>query len=102
MQEAYDDCTTLADNSGGIAVTDTHEPNAAIRRIADDRAAYYLLGYYSTNTLFDGVLRKISVTVKGKAIRARREYRAPTGVQIAGRASRPAAAAPKAEQGGPA
>ena len=41
-------------------------------RIADDMAAYYVLGYYTTNTRFDGGLRKITVRLKGKAIRARR------------------------------
>jgi hypothetical protein len=45
-------------------VTDTNDLNAAFRRIADDLAAYYLLGYYTTNTRFDGGLRKITVRLK--------------------------------------
>jgi hypothetical protein len=50
-----------------------------------------VLGYYTTNTKWDGGLRKIQVREKktGKTIRARREYRAPTPEEIA------ALAAPK-------
>lgn len=42
-----------------------------------------MLGYYTTNTKFDGGIRKITVKVKGQKIRARREYRAPTEAEIA-------------------
>ena len=105
VTRAYDDLKSLADETGGIAVTNTNDLNAAFRRIADDLAAYYLLGYYTTNTKFDGGLRKITVKVKpgGKAIRARREYRAPTEAEIAAMASpAPAPTAARAETGPPA
>ena len=65
---------------------------------------HYLLGYYSTNTKFDGTLRRITVRTKanGKAVRARREYRAPTQAEIAAMANtRPAPPAP-VETGPPA
>jgi hypothetical protein len=58
-----------------------------MKRIADDLAAYYVLGYYTTNTKWDGGVRKISVKAKGTAIRARRQYRAPTEAEIAALAS---------------
>ena len=99
MTNAYNDLKSLADETGGIAVTDTNDLNAGFRRIADDLAAYYLLGYYTTNTKFDGGLRKISVKLKGQAIRARREYRAPTEAEIAAMANPAPAAVPM--QGGP-
>jgi VWFA-related protein len=83
VRAAYDDLISLSDGTGGTAVTDTNDLNAGFRRIADDLAAYYLLGYYTTNTKFDGGVRKITVKVKGDAIRARREYRAPTEAEIA-------------------
>jgi VWFA-related protein len=103
MRAAYDDLKSLADNTGGIAVTDTNDLSGAFRRIADDLAAYYLLGYYTTNTKFDGGLRKITVRLKSnrKAIRARREYRAPTEAEIAAMAS-PAPAPTRVEAGPPA
>jgi VWFA-related protein len=103
MRNAYDDLKALADNTGGIASIDTNDLGAMFRRIADDLAAYYLLGYYTTNTKFDGGMRKITVKVKpgGKAIRARREYRAPTEAEIAAMAA-PAPAAARADAGPPA
>jgi len=103
MRAAYDDLRSLSDATGGISVTDTNDLNAAFRRIADDLAAYYLLGYYTTNTKFDGGLRKITVKVKPerKTIRARREYRAPTEAEIAAMAA-PAPAAARADAGPPA
>jgi len=97
VQAGYEDLRALAQNTDGVAVTDTNDLNGGMRRIADDLAAYYLLGYYSTNTKFDGAVRKITVRTKsnGKAVRARREYRAPTEAEIAAlSAPRPAAPAP--------
>jgi VWFA-related protein len=91
---AYDDLKSLADETDGLAVTNTNDLNAGFRRIADDLAAYYVLGYYTTNTKFDGGIRKISVKVKGSAIRARREYRAPTEAEIAAMANPVRAPAP--------
>ncbi len=91
MKAAYNDLKSLAEETDGIAVTDTNDLNAGFRRIADDLAAYYVLGYYTTNTKFDGGIRKITVKLKGKPIRARRQYRAPTEDEIAMMAQRAAA-----------
>jgi hypothetical protein len=103
MTNAYDDLKSLADETDGLAVTDTNDLNAGFRRIADDLAAYYVLGYYTTNTKFDGGIRKITVRVKGSgnAIRARRQYRAPTEAEIAAIAN-PAPASVRADAGPPA
>src|SRR4029079_9930615 len=59
----------------------------------------YVLGYYTTNTNFDGGLRKISVRYKanGKAVRARRRYRARSQAEMAALA---ATAATAGGQGG--
>jgi hypothetical protein len=50
-----------------------------MRRIVDDVSAYYLLGYYSTNTKLDGRFRRIEVKMKtpGLEVHARRGYVAP-------------------------
>jgi VWFA-related protein len=103
MQDAYDDLRSLADETDGIAVQNTNDLNAGFRRIADDLAAYYVLGYYTTNTNFDGGLRNIKVRYKstGKDVRARRQYRAPTRQEIAAlaaSAARPAQAGPSPVQ----
>jgi VWFA-related protein len=80
-----DDLMSLAHDTDGIAVVDTNDLDAGMRKIAADLRAYYLLGYYTTNTKWDGGLRKISVRYKanGKAVRARRQYRAPTQAEFA-------------------
>jgi VWFA-related protein len=85
MTAAYDDLESLADETDGIAVTNTNDLNAGFKRIADDLAAYYVLGYYTTNTNFDGGLRNIKVRYRatGKDVRARRQYRAPPREEIA-------------------
>src|SRR5204863_3608929 len=46
--------------------------------------SYYVLGYYTTNTTWDGQVRSIKVRLKpkGKTVRARRQYRAPTEAEI--------------------
>ena len=104
VKAAYDDLKTLAENTDGLALPDTNDLNAAFKRIADDLAAYYVLGYYTTNTKFDGGVRKITVKLKGQPIRARRQYRAPTEAEIAMLAQRgtaPASSTAAAEPTGP-
>jgi VWFA-related protein len=51
-----------------------------LRQIADDLSAYYLLGYYSTNTAQDGRFRKIEVKIPQRdvSLTARRGYLAPS------------------------
>jgi VWFA-related protein len=82
-----DNIIALAHETDGIAIVNTNDLTGGMKTIADDIAAYYVLGYYTTNTKFDGGIRKISVRLKGNAIRARREYRAPTEAEIAAMAS---------------
>ncbi|HVL66554.1 MAG TPA: VWA domain-containing protein [Vicinamibacterales bacterium] len=71
---------TLAGNTDGIAVVNSNDIEKGLRRMADDLTSYYLLGYYSTNTKFDGRFRQIRVTVDrpGIEVRARRGYKAAT------------------------
>ncbi|HXT68395.1 MAG TPA: VWA domain-containing protein [Vicinamibacterales bacterium] len=71
---------TLAENTDGIAVLNTNDIGAGMKRIVDDVSAYYLLGYYSTNTTHDGRYRRIDVKTKapGLTVRARRGYVAPS------------------------
>jgi VWFA-related protein len=84
----------LADETDGISVVNMNDIKSGLKKIANDMPAYYLLGYYTTNTKWDGRQREIKVKLKstGKTIRARREYRAPSEADIA--AMRAAAAAP--------
>jgi hypothetical protein len=89
---------TLAENTDGIAVVDTNATARGLKEIADSLSSYYLLGYYSTNTSFDGKFRSIEVKTKrsGVSISARRGYFAPTEAMAKGAGnastSRPASA----------
>jgi VWFA-related protein len=80
VTERVDTLRTLAENTDGIAIVNTNDLNAGLKRIVDDVSAYYLLGYYSTNTKFDGRVRTIQVRMKtpGLSVRARRSYLAPS------------------------
>ena len=82
---------TLADNTDGIAVVQTNDLAAGMKRIVDDVSAYYLLGYYSTNTTHDGRYRRIEVkTAKPNVrMRARRGYFAPSNKPERGAAIAP-------------
>lgn len=88
---------TLASATDGIAVLNSNDIDAGLRRVVDDLSAYYLIGYYSTNTRLDGRFRsvKVSVTRPGVTVRTRRGYVAPTReeVEARGTASRDETAA---------
>jgi VWFA-related protein len=102
VNRANDDLRSLASETDGLAIVNTNDMNAGFKRIADDLAAYYVLGYYTTNTKFDGGVRTIKVRLKAnnQVVRARRQYRAPTEAEIAalsaGSAGGRSAAAPSA------
>jgi VWFA-related protein len=75
---------TLAVNTDGVAIVNSNDFAKNLRRISDDLSSYYLLGYNSTNTKFNGKFRKITVRVKrpGVSVRARRGYLAPTEAEV--------------------
>lgn len=75
----------LAINTDGFAVLDTNAIGKALERMVQDTGAYYLLGYYSTNTRLDGRFRRLTVRVKrpGTDVRARPGYLAPTEAEMA-------------------
>ena len=94
LRSRLDSTRMLADNTDGLAVQNTNDLNKGLRRISDDLSAYYLLGYYTTNTKLDGRFRNITVRVKrpGVSVRARKGYRAATEEEV--RTARAAAGAP--------
>jgi VWFA-related protein len=89
-----DSLLTLASETDGLAIVNTNDLAGGMRRIANDVAAYYVLGYYTTNTTWDGKPRSIKVRLKPKrnTVRARRQYLAPSLTEIAALS---AAASPK-------
>jgi VWFA-related protein len=91
VRERHDAMRILADNTDGMAIMNSNDLDAGLKRISDDLTSYYLLGYYTTNTAHDGKFRSISVSVSrpGVDVRARRGYRAATEEEV--RAARDAA-----------
>ena len=103
MLEGTSNLVTLAEQTDGISLTASNDLRTGMAKIAADLSSHYVLGYYTNNTRWDGGARKLTVKLKstGKAVRARREYRAPTEEEMSNiRNSRSAtpAAAPSAGQ----
>jgi VWFA-related protein len=86
LRTRLDGLRTLADNTDGIAIVNTNDLGAGMKRIVDDVSAYYLLGYYSTNPAHDGRFRRIDVKMKppNVNVRARRGYFAPSDKPVPG------------------
>jgi VWFA-related protein len=80
---------TLAEATDGLAIVDSNNLAAGMKRIVDDLSSYYLLGYYSTGKL-DGKFHPITVRVKrpGVSVRARRGYLASTPGEVLSAARR--------------
>jgi VWFA-related protein len=98
MNRRSDSLLTLATATDGVPVTNSND-FGNLKRIRDDLSSYYLLGYTSTSTKYDGKFREITVRVKrpGVVVRARRGYLAPTEAEIAARARATAAPDPEAD-----
>lgn len=73
---AHDTMQQLADQTGGRALYNTNDVRSAIRRALDDSSLTYTLGYYPSDSSFDGKFRAIKVSVKrpGLQLRYRRGY----------------------------
>jgi VWFA-related protein len=76
----------LAEQTDGVAIVNTNNVTALLRKVVDDLSSYYLLGYSSTNTKLDGRYRRITVRISrpGVEVRARRGYRALTAGELSG------------------
>jgi VWFA-related protein len=85
MREAISNLQVLAEQTDGIAVLQSNDLRAGLGKVAEDLSSHYVLGYYTSNTRWDGRPRKLTVRLKstGQTIRARREYRAPTEEEMA-------------------
>jgi VWFA-related protein len=85
LTSRYETLRTLALNTDGYAILNTNAIDKALERVVQDTGAYYLLGYYSTNTKLDGRFRRLTVRVKRKdvEVRARPGYLAPSEAELA-------------------
>ena len=71
--------STLAEDTGGRAFLDTNDFNSVFKRVEEDTATYYVLGYRSSNPLRDGRYRHITVKTRipGLKLEFRHGYYAP-------------------------
>lgn len=79
LRARLDSLRTIAENTDGLAIVDSNNLGAGMKRVVADLSSYYLLGYYSNGKL-DGKFHPITVRVKrpGVQVRARRGYMAAT------------------------
>jgi VWFA-related protein len=84
LRNRLDSLHTLADATDGMAVQNSNDLDAGLKRIANDLSSYYLLGYLSSNSKLDGKYHTIKVRVKrpGVDVRARRGYRSATAEEV--------------------
>jgi VWFA-related protein len=71
---------TIAEATGGFAVTNTNAPEAGIDRMLEENGSYYLVGYTSRAPAHDGKHHRITVRtrVPNLELRAREGYDAPS------------------------
>ncbi|HYY69881.1 MAG TPA: VWA domain-containing protein, partial [Terriglobales bacterium] len=81
---------TLAGDTGGRAFLDTNDFGQVFKRVQEDTAAYYVLGYHSSNPARDGKFRRIVLQVRrpGLKLEYRRGYYAPADFQHSSREDR--------------
>jgi VWFA-related protein len=60
---------TVAEETGGFAVTQTNNVDRFLDRIVSENSHYYRIGYYSTNVVPDGKFRSNRVTVNRRGFR---------------------------------
>lgn len=72
LNQSQETLNTLAADTGGRAFTATNDFGDAFARVQTDLAAYYLLGYQSTNPARDGRFRRIQVRVNRRDLRGLR------------------------------
>jgi VWFA-related protein len=77
----------LADQTGGLLVSNTNDFKKGFARVDSDLRNYYMLSYVPSNAEFDGRFREILVKVKrsGLAVQHRKGYyavRAPAGAPV--------------------
>lgn len=75
--------STLAADTGGKAFLDSNDFGQVFQLVQKDTSAYYVLGFYSTNTTQDGKYRRLLVRVKRQDVKLefRQGYYTPRDFQ---------------------
>ena len=70
-RQNFDTMNTFAERTGGKAFYNTNDIRGAVRRALDDSQVTYVLGYYPTNTNWDGKFREIKVRTSKPGVHLR-------------------------------
>jgi VWFA-related protein len=75
---------TIAENTGGRAITNDNEPERHVPALLLESSSYYLLGFESASRPADGAFHRIEVKVPGRdlEVRSRIGYFAPTRKEV--------------------
>ncbi len=74
FQQSQDTLYALAGDTGGKALFDYNDLTKGIVQAQQAVSNYYILGYYTSNTIQDGKFRRINISLNGK-LSANLEYR---------------------------
>src|SRR5258705_422188 len=99
LRARLDSLRTLAENTDGLAIVDSNNLDAGMKRVAADLSSYYLRGYYS-NSQLEGKYHAITLPVQRPGVqgRARRGCLAapPEALSRSGSRSRRRSRSPRA------
>lgn len=100
VRRAQNSLRTVSTETGGFAIVNRNDLNAAFRQVIQDNSSYYVLGYYSSDARRDGRFRDVQVRVTrpGLQVKARKGYVAPTGKPTIAPAPLPGSASPALRQ----
>jgi VWFA-related protein len=63
LSASQETLTTIAHDTGGTSFQDSNDLAPVFTKVVNDTRTYYVIGYYSSNTVEDGKFRKIRVEV---------------------------------------
>lgn len=70
-RQNFDTMNTMAERTGGRAFYNTNDIQGAVRKAIDDSRVTYVLGYYPTNTNWDGKFRELKVRTSKPGVHLR-------------------------------
>ena len=73
FQQSQDTLYTLAADTGGKALLDNNDLTVGMVNAQKAISSYYIIGYYSNNTVLDGKFRKVKITLND--VTAKLDYR---------------------------
>ena len=77
LSDGISNLHVLAEQTDGHAVAASNDIRPGLKKVTDDLSSHYVLGYYSSNTTWNGASRQITVKLKIDRRKAPRTQRVP-------------------------